>query len=45
MRVELIRHFFAPDGRLLEPGVHEVPDDWTLPSSAKKEPEKPKGKK
>jgi len=33
MKIKLFKEFFAPDNRLMKPGVHEVPDDWDLPKS------------
>lgn len=50
MKIKLHKEFFAPDNRLLKPGVHTVPDDWTLPKSTEvldgDEPEeKPAAKK
>ena len=35
MKIKLFKEFYAPDNRLLKPGVHEVPDDWKLPKSTK----------
>lgn len=32
-KIKLHKEFFAPDNKLMKPGVHEVPDDWDLPKS------------
>jgi hypothetical protein len=44
MKVKVIKSWFTPDNRLLKAGIHDVPDDWLLPSSVEviEEPELPK---
>lgn len=32
MKVKVIKSWFTPDNRLLKSGVHEIPDDWLVPS-------------
>lgn len=48
--IKLTRAFFGPDNNLLKPGVHQVPEDWQIPTgtevlseeaSAEEEPAEP----
>ena len=34
MKVRLNTDFLAPDGNLYREGVHEVPENWTLPTNS-----------
>lgn len=45
MKVKITRSWFTPDGRLLKPGVHEVPDDWNMPKGVEEIVEEPQPKK